>query len=100
MMEIYTSNSEIDHVENLIEHPNQVVSHVVLKKGAEVPLHKGPEKFSGIAVVFKGKVLFSDGTRDVEVTPGMIVQISPGDMHALRALEDSEIIVVKSVLAK
>lgn len=96
-MKVYTGNSSIKLAENLIEAPNQIVTHLVLSKDQEVPQHQA--KYSVIVVPIKGKIVFSDADDAATIYPGVIVQMKPGELHALHALEDSELIVVKSTLA-
>ncbi|HLQ40540.1 MAG TPA: cupin [Tetragenococcus sp.] len=96
-MKIYTGDSTIKLAENLIETSNQVVTHLVLSKGQAVPQHHA--KYTVIVVPIKGKIVFSDENKSETIYPGKIVQMIPDELHDLKALEDSELMVVKSTLA-
>lgn len=83
--------------EHLIHTPNQVVTHLVLKAGEKTPKHK--VDFSVIVVPIKGLVLFTDeNDNGEEIYPGRIVQMTPGKVHGLEGIEDSELMVIKSAL--
>jgi quercetin dioxygenase-like cupin family protein len=97
-MKIFTGNSNVERAENLIEGANQTVTHLVLHKDTEIPVHQ--VKFSAIVVPIKGHVLFSDEERTEEIYPGKIVQLKPGEHHGLKGIEDAELMVVKMVLAE
>lgn len=96
-MKIYTGNTDIELGENLIDTPTQVVTHLVLDEGQAVPQHQAD--FSVIVVPIKGKILFSDAAHTETIYPGKIVQMTPGELHALKAVQASELMVVKSTLA-
>lgn len=96
-MKVYTGDSTIERAENLIDTPTQTVTHLVLRKGQEIPTHQ--VSFSAIVVPIKGRVTFTGPTESVELAPGKIVQLTPGESHSLTGLEDAELMVVKMVLA-
>lgn len=96
-MKVYTGRTDIKLFEHLIDEPNQTVTHLVLKAGQAVPEHKVPQTV--IVVPIKGRIDFSNCEESQEIYPGRIVQMIPDEWHALKALEDSELMVVKSTLA-
>lgn len=51
-------------------------------------------------VPIKGKAIFGDVTekREEVVVPGDIVQLHPNEHHYLKAIEDTEVMVIKSKL--
>lgn len=68
---------------------------MVLKKGARLEEHrtKGP-----IALhVLAGAVRFMAGTRSVELSPGSIVALDRGTVHALDALGESIVLLITSI---
>ena len=93
-MKIHKANSNIEMAEHLIEKDGQTVTHLCLKSGKDLPTHF--VDMSVIVVPFKGKIEFTgeNGTETIE--PGMIVEMEPNEKHSLKALEDSQLIVVKS----
>lgn len=95
-MKIYTGNSNVSPFEHLIETPQQVVTHLVLKAGEVLPNHHVP--YSVIVVPIKGQTIFSDETSAEEIYPGKIVQMTPDEIHGLKAITDSELMVIKSQL--
>lgn len=82
--------------EHLIETENQVVTHLDLDKGKEMPEHKSD--FTAIVVPIKGRVEFTASGERTEIYPGKIVRMEAGEFHFLKALEDSDLIVIKSDL--
>ncbi|MGY3777058.1 cupin domain-containing protein [Isobaculum melis] len=95
-MKVYTGNSDIELFEHLIEDEQQVVTHLVVKKGQVVPTHHVNQAV--IVVPIKGKISFSDVSSKEMIYPGKIIQLAPQEPHALSAIEDSELMVIKSFL--
>lgn len=82
--------------EHLFESDTQTVTHLQIKAGKSVPRHKSPNYV--VVVIYKGKVIFSTDDDKVELCPGTIVRMVPDEYHSLQALEDSDLMVVKSKL--
>ncbi|MFD1464736.1 cupin [Lapidilactobacillus mulanensis] len=97
-MKVYTGRTDIDLYENLFQTPNQAVTHLVLAAGQTVPVHHAD--YSVVVVPIKGHVNFSDETTTEEIYPGKIVQMRPNEDHALAAIDDCELMVIKSTLAE
>lgn len=94
-MRYITGNKNIDLFEQLIEEPSLTVTHLVFAAGQEAPEHW--VDFDVVVVPTKGRVEFidtQDGSSQV-IQPGMLIRMSPGEHHAMRALEPSEFMVVK-----
>lgn len=94
-MRYITGNKNFDLFEQLVEEPSLTVTHLVFAAGQEAPEHW--VDFDVVVVPTKGRVEFintRDGSSQV-VRPGMLVRMSPGEHHAMRALEPSEFMVVK-----
>ena len=94
-MKIYEIK-EVEMFEHLIETDNQVVTHLSLKAGSDVPEHDSD--FTAIVIPIKGRIEFSASEEKEIIYPGKIVQMVPNEMHYLKALDDSDFIVVKSDL--
>ena len=91
-------NPKAELWENLVEEERLTVTHLVIPAGQDIPEHFA--KADVIVVPVKGKVDFIDtaaGTSE-PIEPGDIVKMVPGEHHALHAIEDAELIVVKSHL--
>lgn len=94
-MRYITGNKNFDLFEQLVEEPSLTVTHLVFAAEREAPEHGAD--FDVVAAHGKGRVEFintRDGSSQV-VRPGMLVRMSPGEHHAMRALEPSEFMVVK-----
>lgn len=98
-MEYLTTNPNVGRFEDLIQEPSLTVRHLVLHTDEDIPEHLS--RSETVVVIFKGKVEFcgTNGAGKHVLTPGVIVHMLPDEPHALHALEDSELIVVKAQLA-
>ena len=97
-MKFIKTDANVDLAENIVETPRQVVTHLVIPAGKVVPKHHVP--YDVIVVPIKGKVVFGDIDHDHRETlvPGDIVKMSPGEWHDLKAVDDTEVMVIKSSL--
>lgn len=91
-------NPKAELWENLVEEERLTVTHLVIPAGQDIPEHFA--KADVIVVPVKGKVDFIDTTAGTSepIEPGDIVKMIPGEHHALHAIEDAELMVVKSQL--
>ena len=80
--------------EHLVDEENLQVTHLQIKKGEEIPSHKSDK--SVVVVIYKGKVDFSGENGSEVIIPGDIIVMDPNEMHALQALEDSDLMVIKA----
>lgn len=92
-MEKYQGNGSIGHI---FQSKHQVVTNLVLPAGKEIPTHRAP--YTVIVVPVKGKVIFEGEGFSEEIFPGCFIRMTPNEDHSLRALEDSELMVIKSNL--
>lgn len=83
---------------NIYESENQVVTHLNIKKGEEIPSHDSP--MTVIVVIYQGEVSFTEEGETFVIKPGDIVSLKPGVSHSLLAKEDSKLMVIKSKLAE
>lgn len=95
-MKKIVANPDIELAENVLDKKSQVVTHLEVRKGKEVPRHKSDS--SVIVVIYKGKVEFIGDNFSEILVPGDIIEMEPGEQHALKGLEDSGLMVVKSDL--
>ena len=98
-MQFINTTPDVDLAENIVETPHETVTHLVIPVGETVPKHHVPEDV--VVVPIKGRVVFenvSNGTAQTLV-PGDVVKLAPNEWHALEAVTDTEVMVIKSQLA-
>lgn len=79
--------------EYLVDEDNLQITHLQIKKGEEIPSHKSDK--SVVVVIFKGKADFKEEKGNQIIIPGDIITMDPNEIHALKALEDSDLMVIK-----
>ena len=92
-MQKYAGIGKISHI---FESETQVVTNLVMETGKTIPTHRAP--FTVVVVPVKGKIIFSGTDFSEEIYPGCIIRMEPNEDHSLHALEDSELMVIKSDL--
>lgn len=80
--------------EHLVDEDNLQITHLQIKKGEEVPSHKSDKNV--VVVIYKGKVDFKGENGSQIIIPGDIITMDPNEMHALEAIEDSDLMVIKA----
>lgn len=80
--------------EHLIDEDKLQITHLQIKKGDEVPSHKSDKNV--IVVIYNGKVNFTGENRSEIIVPGDIINMQPNELHALSAIEDSDLMVIKA----
>ncbi|WP_297688943.1 cupin domain-containing protein [uncultured Anaerococcus sp.] len=80
--------------EHLVDKDNLQITHLQIKKGEEVPSHKSDKNV--VVVIYKGKVDFKGENGSEIISPGDIITMDPNEMHALEAIEDSDLMVIKA----
>lgn len=80
--------------EHLLDKDRLQVTHLQIKKGQEVPSHKSDKNV--VVVIYKGKVNFTGENGKELIVPGDIIAMEPNEMHALEAIEDSDLMVIKA----
>ncbi|WP_144510532.1 AraC family ligand binding domain-containing protein [Bacillus sp. FJAT-22090] len=80
-------------VSKVIQFDQHHVMNIQLRTGEEIKEHDAKEYV--LIVVRKGKVLFTVEGVEQLVTTGNILHMNPFEKHALKAVEDSDIIVIK-----
>lgn len=82
--------------EHLVDENNLQITHLQIKSGEEIPSHKSDK--SVIVVIYKGKVDFSGENNKEIIIPGDIIVMNPNEIHSLRAIEDSDLMVIKAAI--
>lgn len=80
--------------EHLIDEDKLQITHLQIKKGDEVPNHKSDKNV--IVVIYNGKVNFTGENGSEIIMPGDIINMQPNELHALSAIEDSDLMVIKA----
>ena len=76
------------------QHSNTIqITHLQIKKGEEIPRHKSDK--SVVVIIYKGKVDFKEEKGSQIIIPGDIITMDYNKIHALKALEDSDLRVIK-----
>lgn len=79
--------------ERLLANEKAAVVGAHLLKGETIPPHNSKKHV--VATIVKGKLFFDDGKGNgEEIAPGTCVYMEPGEVHSLRAIEESELIIV------
>lgn len=80
--------------EHLIDEDKLQITHIQIKKGDEVSSHKSDKNV--IVVIYNGKVNFTGENGSEIIVPGDIINMQPNELHALSAIEDSDLMVIKA----
>ena len=94
MMKKISANILEGKFEHLVDEENLQVTHLQIKRGEEVPSPKSDKDV--VVVIYKGKVDFTGENGSEIIAPGDIIAMEPNEMHALKALEDSDLMVIKA----
>ena len=82
--------------EHLVDENNLQITNLQIKSGEEIPSHKSDK--SVIVVIYKGKVDFSGENNKEIIIPGDIIVMNPNEIHSLKAIEDSDLMVIKAAI--
>lgn len=82
--------------EHLVDENKLQITHLQIKSGEEIPSHKSDK--SVIVVIYKGKVDFYGENSKEIIIPGDIIVLNPDETHALKAIEDSDLMVIKAAI--
>lgn len=64
---------------------------LVLPAGKEIPIHKAPGEIT--VQCLEGRVAFTAEGKTQELTAGQLLYLTAGEPHALKAIEDSSLLV-------
>ena len=76
-----------------MDEDNLQIPPLQIKKGEEIPSHKSDK--SVVLVIYKGKVVFKEEKGNQIIIPGDIITMDPNEIHALKAFDDSDLMVIK-----
>ena len=80
--------------EHLLDEDKLQITHLQIKKGEEIPSHKSDKNV--VVVIYKGQVDFVGENGNEIIVPGDIISMVPNEMHALKAINDSDLMVIKA----
>lgn len=82
------SNSK---TETLVKTANLELIRLVLPAGKDIPSHKAPGEIT--VQCLEGRVAFTTEAKTQELVAGQLLYLSAGEPHALKASEDSSLLV-------
>ncbi len=80
--------------EHLLDENKLQITHLQIKQGEEVPSHKSDKNV--VVVIYKGKVDFVGENGNEIIVPGDIITMKANEVHALKAINDSDLMVIKA----
>ncbi|MET1249410.1 hypothetical protein ABWW58_11520 [Sporolactobacillus sp. STCC-11] len=94
-MQLLTCQNQTALKERLYHDEYQTVMHLSLQKGQEIPEHHGGDAEVTVIPV-RGAIVFTASGQSEHLVPGKLVHLNAQELHAVRAEEDSDVILVKS----
>ena len=82
--------------EHLVDEGNLQITRLQIKKGEEIPRHKLDK--SVVLVFYKGKVDFKEEKGNQIIIPSDIITMDPNEIYVLKALGDSDLMVIKVII--
>lgn len=80
--------------EHLLDEEKLQITHLQIKQGEEIPSHKSDKNV--VVVIYKGKVDFAGENGNEIIVPGDIITMEANEVHALKAIDDSDLMVIKA----
>lgn len=80
--------------EHLLDEDKLQITHLQIKKDEEIPSHKSDKNV--VVVIYKGKVDFVGENGNEIIVPGDIITMEANEVHALKAIDDSDLMVIKA----
>lgn len=80
--------------EHLLDEDKLQITHLQIKQGEEIPSHKSDKNV--VVVIYKGKVDFVGENGNEIIVPGDIITMEANELHALKAIDDSDLMVIKA----
>ena len=80
--------------EHLLDEEKLQITHLQIKQGEEIPSHKSDKNV--VVVIYKGKVDFVGKNGNEIIVPGDIITMEANELHALKAIDDSDLMVIKA----
>ena len=80
--------------EHLLDEDKLQITQLQIKQGEEIPSHKSDKNV--VVVIYKGKVDFVGENGNEIIVPGDIITMEANEVHALKAIDDSDLMVIKA----
>lgn len=93
-MKKLSSNILDGKFEHLLDEDKLQITHLQIKQGEEIPSHKSDKNV--VVVIYKGKVDFVGENGNEIIVPGDIITMEANEIHALKAINDSDLMVIKA----
>ncbi|RYL92300.1 hypothetical protein EWI07_09685 [Sporolactobacillus sp. THM7-4] len=93
-MQVFSISSDSKMKNRLYHDASQTIVHLSLKENQQVPEHHGGDAIVTVIPV-KGEIIFSSGDQAEHLVPGKLVRLNSKELHSLKAVKDSDVIVVK-----
>lgn len=87
----YLLEEKEKHIQKILKLDNVFLANIQLRKGESIPEHDSKREV--IIVVRRGAVLFTTEGVETIVTQDNILHIAPEEMHDLKAVEDTDLLV-------
>lgn len=96
-MELFEMPYQLDnkkkHVQKVVNFEKTNIVNMQLAAGEEIPAHDADADV--LIIVNSGRVEFTVEGTTVEVSPGIMMRMTPKEKHSLRAIEDSNFLVIQ-----
>lgn len=89
----YLLTEKEKHIQKVLKLDNVFISNIQLKTGEEIPEHDSKKEV--IIAVRKGAVAFIVEGEEVIVTEENVLHMDPLEMHSLKAVEDTDLLVIQ-----
>jgi len=89
----YLLEEKEKNVSKVIQFDNNDVVNIQLRIGEEIKEHNADANV--LIVIRRGKVIFTVEGEEQVVTTNNVLHMNPLEKHALKAVEDSDIVVIK-----
>lgn len=93
-MKKLSSNILDGKFEHLLDEDKLQITHLQIKQDEEIPSHKSDKNV--VVVIYKGKVDFVGENGNEIIVPGDIITMEANEIHALKAINDSDLMVIKA----
>ena len=97
MSKITTAPATLVNSETVTDRPGLRVVRMELPPGEALPTHLAPRDVLIVVVSGSGRVTLDD--KVIEVEPGSVVDLAPGQRHGIEAVERLKFVLVQAALA-
>ncbi|WP_422124218.1 cupin domain-containing protein [Planococcus sp. X10-3] len=89
----YQLNDKKKHVQKVVKFEKTNIVNMQLAAGEEIPEHDADADV--LIIVNKGKLEFTVDGKIAEVAPNVMMRMTPKEKHSLKAVEDSDFLVIQ-----